>query len=105
MYFAFAPFPWDVNQIKHFMGLFDSIFHMFLFILIFKNFKVIWNDKTLKIILFILIFYLIAYGFVTGNFGTGLRHRTKFLIITIILVAPFIPNLIFAKFKHKKEKN
>ena len=34
-----------------------------------------------------------------GNFGSGLRHRTKFVILMILLVGPFIPNLVFTNKK------
>ena len=73
-----------------------------LFILFIKNFKSIWSDQTLRIILIILASYLIFYGLATGNFGTGLRHRTKFIIISILMVAPWIPRLVFFD---KKQRN
>ena len=66
-----------------------------------KNFKLIWRDQTLRFILIILTFYLIFYGLATGNFGTGLRHRTKFIIVSILMVAPWIPSLVF----DKKQRN
>ena len=36
------------------------------------------------------IIYLIIYGIGTGNFGTGIRHRSKFVVILIVLAAPKI---------------
>ena len=67
----------------------------------FKNIKFIWNDQILRTILIILTSYFVLYGLATGNFGTGLRHRTKLLIVSIILVAPWIPKITF----NKKKKN
>lgn len=101
LYFMFSPFMWDVTKLSHLFGLFDGIFFMILFILVIKNIKLIWTDEILKTILMILISYFILYGLSTGNFGTGLRHRTKFLIVSIILVAPWIPKIIF----NTKKKN
>ncbi len=98
----FSPFPWDVNKTAHLFGLFDGMFHIMLFILFIKNFKLIWSDRTLRIILIILASYLIVYGLATGNFGTGLRHRTKFIIVSILMVAPWIPKLVFFD---KKQRN
>ena len=89
----FSPFLWDITQINHIFGFFDGLFHMILFFLLIKNFKLIWRDQTLRFILIILTFYLIFYGLATGNFGTGLRHRTKFIIILILMVAPWIPKI------------
>ena len=34
-----------------------------------------------------------------SNFGAGLRHRTKFVIMMVLLVSPFIPSLVFSKIK------
>ena len=63
------------------------------------NFKLIWSDQSLRIILIILASYIVVYGLGTGNFGTGIRHRTKFLILAILIVAPWIPKLVFNKNK------
>ena len=49
---------------------------------------------TLKIILILLLAYLVVYGIGVGNFGTGIRHRSKFAIIFIILAAPLLPKII-----------
>jgi len=97
IYFLLSPFPWDVKKTVHFFGLFDSLFYSMLLFLFIKNFKSIWSNQTLKIISIILISYFILFTFAGGNFGTGLRHRTKFIIILIILVAPWIPKVVFNK--------
>tara|TARA_B110000967_G_scaffold208464_1_gene260779 strand:+ start:391 stop:1737 length:1347 start_codon:yes stop_codon:yes gene_type:complete len=102
LYFLFSPFLWDIKKITHLFGFFDGMFHIMLFILFIKNFKLIWSDRTLRIILIILASYLIFYGLATGNFGTGLRHRTKFIIVSILMVAPWIPQLVFFD---KKQRN
>ena len=70
---------------------------MALIYLIFKNRKVIWKDPALRIILIILVSYIFIFGLGTSNFGTGLRHRTKFVIEIVILAAPLIPRFIFFK--------
>jgi len=97
IYFLFSPFPWDINKLSHFMGLFDGLFFIILTLILLKNFKYIWSKNSLRIILIILASYLIIYGIATGNFGTGIRHRTKFIIIFIILVSPWIPNFVLDK--------
>ena len=51
----------------------------------------------------ILIMYLILFGLGVGNFGSGLRHRSKFVFEMILLIGPLIPTLIFKK-KNKKSK-
>lgn len=104
IYFTLSPFPWDIKKAAHLFGLFDGMFHIMLLILFIKNFKSIWSDRTLRIIFIILASYLIVYGLASGNFGTGLRHRTKFIIVSILMVAPWIPKFVFNK-KHRNINN
>ena len=103
LYFLFSPFPWDVKKLSHLVGVFDGLLYLSLAFLIFLNRKVIWKIPELKIILIILICYFLVFGVGVSNFGTGIRHRSKFLIEIIILAAPFIPRFIlFNKKKFKK---
>ena len=103
-YFLFYPFPWTINQPIHLIGALDSLLYMVLTILIIFNFKLIWNDPSLRIILVIFLFYLFIYGIGVSNFGAGIRHRSKFIIEMVILAAPIIPKLIFSK-KIQLKKN
>ena len=76
----------------------DSFFYCFLFFLLLKNLKSIWGNHTLRILLIILVFYSIIFSLGIGNFGTGFRHRTKFLILLMLIVAPYLPKIkIFRK--------
>lgn len=99
IYFIFSPFLWNITKNSHFIGFFDGTFYLMLFFLFIKNFKSIWSDRTLRIIIIILASYLLIFGVGTGNFGTGIRHRTKFLIIFILMVAPWIPKFVIKKDK------
>ena len=99
IYFIFSPFLWDIKKFSHLLGFFDGIFYLMLFILFIKNFKSIWSNRSLRIIFIILASYLVAYGLGTGNFGTGIRHRTKFIIVAILMVAPWIPKFVLKKKK------
>ena len=58
IYFVFSPFPWDVKQLSHLIGVFDASLYMFLTYLIFLNRKRIFSDPSLKIIL---LLYLHIY--------------------------------------------
>ena len=71
--------------------------------LILRNRKIIWNDLALRTIILILIFYVFAFGIVVGNFGTAIRHRAKFIIMAISIIAPFLPQFTLSK-KSKKSK-
>jgi len=102
----FSPFPWDIIKVSHLFGLLDGTLFLIMTFIILKNFQIIWNDQTLRIFFIILLVYLAAFGLGTGNFGTGIRHRTKFVILLILLAAPWLPNFVFNKKKpnfHKKK--
>lgn len=97
LYVVFAPFPWDVKKTKHLIGMFDAFLYVYLTFLILTNIKVIWRDPALRYILIILISYIFVFGIGVGNFGTGIRHRSKFVIMFILLAAPMLKRLIFFK--------
>ena len=99
VYMIFSPFPWDVKKIKHLIGMFDAFIYIYLTILILKNIKVIWKDPILRIFFLILLSYIFVHGIGVGNFGTGIRHRSKFVVIFILLAAPLLKKFIFFKKK------
>ena len=101
-YFLFSPFPWDVKELKHLIGLFDAFLFIYLISLIIKNFKTIWRDRALKLILLILVSYVIAFAVGVGNFGTGIRHRSKFVALFVLLVAPLINKFVLKKKSFKE---
>ena len=75
----------------------DSITHFILIFLILRNRKVIWDNLALRTIMLVLASYFIIFGMVIGNFGTAIRHRAKFIIGVILLIAPLLPKFIFSK--------
>ena len=103
IYFLFSPFPWDIHKPAHIMGMIDGFLFLFIFYLMICNRKLIWNDIFLRIIFLILLSYFFIFGLGVSNFGAALRHRSKFVIEIILLVAPLIPSTIyFHKKKFKK---
>ena len=97
LYLVFAPFPWDVSHSRHLIGMFDAFLYMYLSFLILMNIKVIWKDPVLKTILIILLSYLFVFGIGVGNFGTGIRHRSKFVVMFILLAGPLLRKIKFFK--------
>ena len=103
LYLVFAPFPWDVNKLRHLIGMLDGLLYMYLSYLVLRNIKVILNDPILRIFLLLFLAYVFVFGIGVGNFGTGIRHRSKFVVILILLAAPFLKKFVF--FKKKKSRN
>ena len=44
---------------------------------------------------------VLMFGVAVGNFGTGLRHRAKFVAMALILIAPQLPRLV-VRWKRRK---
>ena len=102
-YFIFSPFPWDISKFKHLLGMLDGVCYMMLAIAIFSHRKyIISNPKALYLLIFI-IFLILIFSIAVGNFGQGLRHRSKFLPIIIILASPYIYRLLFFKNKNQSK--
>jgi hypothetical protein len=100
-YFAFSPFPWDVRKPGHLIGMFDGLLYLALAFLMWRNRKAIWADPAARTVLFILLGYLVVFGIAIGNFGTGIRHRAKFVVMLIALAAPYLFRVRW-RFKHRQ---
>ncbi|OJS99857.1 hypothetical protein [Marinobacter nauticus] len=88
VYFLFSPFPWNISHPLHLMGLFDGLFYMFVFYLCFKYRKRVFEHPATLQILIIVLVLAFAFSFGTSNFGTATRHRAKFALAMLVIVAP-----------------
>ena len=77
----------------------DGFVYLIIFYFILLNFKNIWKDPFLKIILIILICYIFIFALGVSNFGSALRHRTKFIVEMLILAGPLIPTFVLSNKK------
>jgi len=98
-YFLYAPFPWDIKRLKHLIGLLDALFYVYLSLCIIRSWKVLFHDPKTRFLIMILLIYTFVYSFGVGNFGTGIRHRLKFIGILIVIAAPKIVKIKFSNFK------
>ena len=103
VYFAGTPFPWQIGSIGHFVVGLDAALWWFLGFLIIANIKTIWKNPAGRLMLLSLCCAIAVFAFGTGNFGTAFRHRTKFLILVLTLVAPFLP--ISRREKRSRERS
>lgn len=94
-YFTFSPFPWDVRKPAHLIGMFDGLFYLLLFYVLWQNRRAVWANRAARAVLFIILSYILIFSFGAGNFGAGLRHRAKFIAGLIVLTSPFLPMFIF----------
>lgn len=99
IYFLYSPFPWDIKRYDHLMGLADSILMIYISICFWRNRKLIWKNPLTRFLFILLLTYFILYGLGTSNFGTSIRHKTKFIFIFVCLAAPKLLNLMTLKKK------
>ena len=85
-----------MQEPKHIFGLFDGMLYILFIFYLIKNWYFIWRNPFTRILLIILASYIIIYGIGVGNFGTAIRHRSKFIVILIILGAPMINKFVFS---------
>lgn len=99
-YYLFSPFLWDISKFSHLLGMLDGVVFIMLFLLIYSHRKYITSNPQAFTLLVFVIFVSLVFTIAVGNFGTGLRHRSKILPIVIIIAAPFIYRVLL--FKKKK---
>lgn len=97
IYFLYSPFFWDIRLPHQVIGLLDSTLYLVLTIYLIKNWRVIWANPITRIFVLLFIGYIIVHAIGVGNFGTSIRHRSKFVVILIVLAAPKIHKFIIRK--------
>ena len=84
-YLLFGPLPWDVRSPRHIIGLVDGLLYLAMVILLWQYRHVWWQKPELRVLLIMLAGLVLVYAWGTGNFGTGMRHRAKFVAMFIVL--------------------
>ena len=84
-YFMFSPFPWDVRTARHLIGLADGLLYLGLFCMALRSRGVLRNNKLAVLAVLFVLPVVLVYSMFIGNFGTGLRHRSKFVPIFIAI--------------------
>jgi hypothetical protein len=97
IYFLFSPFIWDIRAINHLLGLVDGIMIAFLFYWIIKGMVNKKHNQIISTLLIILIPLIITYSWGVGNFGTALRHRSKFIPVFIAISTIYVPKITLTK--------
>jgi len=94
VYFLFAPFSWDIEKLAHLVGWFDGLLYMIIVFFLWRGRKQIIEDEGGRSVLLVLAALVLVFGLAISNFGTGLRHRAKFVAGFIALIAPRLPRLV-----------
>ena len=90
VYFLFSPFPWDIKSAGHLIGLIDAFIYIYISYKVWCNRLFLLKNEGTRNIIIIIILLAMVYGLGVGNFGTGIRHRTKFLLVLLALAGPLL---------------
>jgi hypothetical protein len=85
IYFLFSPFPWDIHEPSHILGLFASATFIYIAVSIWKGRKFIAARGEMVAILFIILIMIFVFGIAIDNIGAAIRHRTKFIFALLAL--------------------
>ena len=96
VFLLLTPFPWQIGSFGHLIVAFDALFWWAIIWIFLRNVGNIWSNPSGRILFLCLLFVLFAFAFGTSNFGTAVRHRAKFIILGLALVAPFLPRFRFS---------
>lgn len=99
-FFLTKPFIWDIRSFGHIIAFVDALIWIFIIFIIYKNRLTIYKNPAAIAILISCIIAIVAFSYGTTNFGTAIRHRTKFYVEMLVLAAPF-----FIGFKFKGNRN
>ena len=91
LYLLLKPFPWDIQSFGHFIVFIDAMLWLLILFLLIKNWSTIRRNPACLALICTVAIVLVAFSYGTSNFGTGVRHRTKFFVIAWVLVYPFLP--------------
>lgn len=89
-YFLAKPFPWDVKGVGHFLVMIDAALWWLIMFLVFKHWPAIKRNPGALVILLSVLIAVAAFAWGTYAYGTAVRHRTKFLVLALAVVGPWI---------------
>jgi hypothetical protein len=97
-YFLLSPFPWDISQPNHLLGIFAAFLFSYMVISIWKSRKRIRANPQAAAVFIVVFLTIIVFGISVDNIGTSIRHRTKFVYMLVALCAvPVFPRIVLAR--------
>lgn len=87
VYFLFSPFPWDIRSPGHLMGFVSTFVFAYIATSIYKSRHYLYARKDMLIVISLVSLMILVFSIGTGNIGTSIRHRTKFLFPLLALCA------------------
>jgi 4-amino-4-deoxy-L-arabinose transferase-like glycosyltransferase len=100
VYFTFSPFPWDLRSPRQVLGLLASAMYFFLAWRLYKGWHLVRRREECLALMFMAGALIFVFAIGVTNFGTAIRHRTKFLAICTLLAASSFDKLTVRLRRH-----
>ena len=86
-YLLVGPPPWEVRAPMHVFGMLDGLLYLALMVLLLRYWREWWSRPEYRLLLVVFLALAVVFAWGTNNFGTGVRHRAKFLGVLLALGA------------------
>jgi hypothetical protein len=90
VYLLYAPFPWMIRSPAHLIGLMDAVLFVVLTWMVFKVRHKIWRSPAARMLSLVLLSLAFIFALGVSNFGTGIRHKSKFAPLAIVLASAYV---------------
>ena len=99
IYFLFAPFPWHIETLRDIPVVAESIITIGYAVFAIHGIRVLYQRSILLTVGLVsaTVLFSVAFGYGTGNYGTGLRHRQVIVWAIFLLGAIGISDKIRIK--------
>jgi len=88
--FSVGPFAWSARGVEQLLGAMDGLMLLGIILAVAFNIRTIWRNTAARGILLLWLGLMIVFAAGTGNYGTALRHRIKFVPVIVAVAAPFM---------------
>jgi len=107
VYFIVLPLPWQIQNKMDAVGAFDAMLYTILIGFLIVRLKRIVKNAGSRAILIVSLATILTFAFATSNYGTAIRHRTKFIALLLVLLPPprSMVSQIAAKNKGKRVRD
>lgn len=84
----FSPLiPFMVRSPEHLLGAVDAVLYLFLFWTLYRHWGQIKHNRSVVVLLVVMLVLFLVYALGVSNFGTAIRHRAKIVPLLLILAA------------------
>jgi uncharacterized membrane protein len=86
-YFLWSPFPWQIRELQHVLGIVDGVIFAALAVLVVRARDGMFRSVVLRTLLVMVVGFSLVHAVGVSNSGTAIRHRQKIYPALAVLAA------------------